>query len=360
MRNSGGGDRSGRWLVWVAVGVWVYYAIVDSWALGTPVPMPWFWSASGLALMLAMKAILDRAPVDRLRRAMVFVIAPIAAALLQSAIDVGITETVGAWALANVPEPPDGILVSPLGQAAEWVFKINFRTYFWLYGFYAAIMALTTAQAAEHAAREDGLTARLEAQRAELTALRLKVDPHYLFNALNSLSALIKEGRIHEAQELTLGLGQHYRASFVVGDSDLVALEDEIDDIRDYVDLLRFRAPGIRLDIDAPADILNLPVPSRILLPLVENAVKYGAVGKAEATISLVAGREGDALVIRIGNPLSPTPDPAGTGVGIATTRRRLQTLHGAAASLESVVGDGRWVSVVRLPFPMDEAGADR
>lgn len=358
MGNSKRADWSRRWLTWIAVGVWIYYAMVDSWALGAPVPMPWFWSASGLALMLAMKAVLDRAPEDRLRRAMVFVIAPVATALLQSAIDVSITEAIGNWALANIPDPPGGVVINPLGQASELVFKVNFRTYFWIYGFYATLLALTAAQAAEHTALEEGLTARLAAQRAELAALRSQVEPHYLFNALNSLSALIAAGRTQDAQDLTLGLGRHYRSSFVIADTDFVTLEDELDEAQGYIDLLRFRVPGIRLEVEAQADILGLKVPSRILLALIENAVKYGAVGAADPVIGLVARREEGGLRIRIDNALSPAPDPSGTGAGIATTRRRLQALYGEAATLNSVIDGHSWISVLTLP--LTTVAADR
>ena len=345
-----GRRRSRKRLTLLAVGMWVAYALIESWIMRTVSLMPWVWSASGFIMMLAMKAALDRAPRLTSLRLLLFIALPLAAAALQSMIDISLSNTIGLWAMGDLPGAPPGFQIDPRGVEGQIVFKINLRTYLWLFGFYAAVMAMTEANEREYRANEAELTARVAAQRAELTALQLQVNPHHLFNALNSLTALIAAGRVREAESFAVGLGHHYRSSFVTADGATAPLSEEVEEVQIYAELLSYRVPGLRLDVSVTEEAESLKVPARLLLPLVENAVKYGAVGLADPVIGLRASREHDDLHIVIDNPISPSPDEAGTGTGLSTARRRLAAAFGRDAALTSAREGDRWLTRLRIP----------
>ena len=117
----------------------------------------------------------------------------------------------------------------------------------------------------------------MELARAQLEALRLEIHPHFLFNTLNSIAALIRVKDNSRALEMLLGLSELMRATVDGPRDHLVPLSTEIDFVRRYVDLQRARFADrldIRWDVDAAA--LTVPVPTLLLQPLVENAVRHG------------------------------------------------------------------------------------
>lgn len=176
---------------------------------------------------------------------------------------------------------------------------------------------------------------------AELRALKSQVNPHFIFNSLNSLRALIDEnpGR---AREAVTQLANLLRYSLQSGQLETVPFEDELRIVNDYLSLEQVRhEERLRVRLDVAPETLALPIPPLLLQTLVENAVKYGISTRPEGgEIAIVARRQNDSLLLRVTNPgeLTPAvarPRTASTGVGLRNAAERLRLLFGERATLQ-------------------------
>lgn len=193
--------------------------------------------------------------------------------------------------------------------------------------------------------------------RAELSNLRLQLQPHFLFNALNTISSTMYDD-VQAADALLGRLADLLRTSLRTTHAHEVPVREELAVLEQYLGLMRARFGGRLEDfVSAPEEVLDLAVPSMVLQPLVENAVRHGGVsrvGRGRITVTLV--REGNQLLIRVHDD-GPPPDASdvvspdsGTGTGLSTTERRLQLLYGEAQSMRAGrVADGFEV-VLRIP----------
>ena len=200
---------------------------------------------------------------------------------------------------------------------------------------YYLVMAIERAGASERQA----LAAASLAREAELRALKAQINPHFLFNSLNSISALTSAdaGR---AREMCVLLGDFLRRTLALGGRDeraLVPLREELDLIAAYlaVEQVRF---GERLEVrrQIEADTLELKLPPLLLQPLVENAVVHGIAPRLEGgRITIEATRASGRMHLRVRNPVDEDAIArGGNGVGLANVRGRLQALFDGAASL--------------------------
>ena len=219
-------------------------------------------------------------------------------------------------------------------------------------------MALFQVSFARRAALKQELQlsqALANAQQAQLAALRYQLNPHFLFNALNSISALIVTKRNSEAELMTDKLSSFLRSSLNADPGELIPLEEELSLTEEYLDIESVRF-GERLDVevDCGADACLAKIPSFLVQPLVENAIKHGvARSKAPTKISIIGTLSDDQLVIRVANCIVGEPagtDPAAGGVGLANVRSRLDAVYGKAASLAAGVEDGRYVATITIP----------
>ncbi len=205
------------------------------------------------------------------------------------------------------------------------------------------------------ALRESKLEAELA--RAHLEALRLEIQPHFLFNTLNSIAALIRLQANDKALDMLLGLGALMRATLDRPPDHLTPLSNEVAFVRQYLDLQGTRF-GDRLDVHIDVDDAAMPVqvPSFLLQPLVENALRHGLARKAgRMTLDLRARIDGDALLVDVtddGVGLPPGFDvERDGGTGLRNIRSRLQQLYGPSARLAlAPVPDGGTRVSVRLP----------
>jgi hypothetical protein len=183
---------------------------------------------------------------------------------------------------------------------------------------------------------------RAAAQAAELRALRYQVNPHFLFNTLNSLSSLVMTDKRERAERMILGLSAFFRHSLEGDPTKDVSLGAEIDLQRLYLDIEAVRFPErLRVEIDLPAELAGVKVPGMLLQPLVENAVKH-AVSRTvrPVTIRIVARQWGGDLRLKVlddgeGAPvaLGGAPAAEGTGVGLRNVCDRLAARFGDRAS---------------------------
>lgn len=201
---------------------------------------------------------------------------------------------------------------------------------------------------------------RVKAQLSEarLSALKMQIHPHFLFNTLNSVSALL-ERQPAEARRVLAQLAELMRASLKADARHLVPLEEEIEFLRRYLDLERIRL-GDRLEVSLSIDpdVRRAAVPSFLFQPLVENAIRHGIArreGGGRMWISAV--RDDDSLVIHVvddGPGLGRRPAPE--GIGLANTRRRLRELFGSDQHL--VLHDQAGAGLaVRVEIPFRELG---
>lgn len=205
-----------------------------------------------------------------------------------------------------------------------------------LYLLSAVVHYLFLAFEASRAAERLALESTVVARDAELRALRAQLHPHFLFNSLNSINALVvsdPEG----ARRMCEGLGDFFRRTLQLAARDSVPLADELSLVERYLSIERVRFGdrlGTELTIAPGAE--RCLVPPLLLQPLVENAVKHGISERLEGgVIAIRATRVGDRLVLRVENPCDDGPSRSrGEGVGLENVRRRLLALDRRGSSL--------------------------
>ena len=149
----------------------------------------------------------------------------------------------------------------------------------WLFFFIAwsAYYIATEAQAQVLTAQRRAAEAESAAQTAQLQALRYQINPHFLFNTLNSLSSLVMTGRTDRAEAMLLALSTFFRTSLSLDPAANVTLAEEIDLQRLYLDIEKARFPDrLHVEIDVPEELEQARLPALLLQPIVENAIKYG------------------------------------------------------------------------------------
>jgi two-component system LytT family sensor kinase len=304
-----------------------FYAI---WALLTP-----------MVLWLAARVPLAR---RRLARSLaVHVAASVACALLQGWV----------FAVAFWPEYSDGgRLASPMALWQSMLvahFHSNLLVYWVIVG-----GALALDYRARFRERELG-AARLESRlaRAELQALKAQFHPHFLFNTLNTISALVRQEPL-AAERMVSRLGELLRTSVDSHPAEEVPLEQELDFIDRYLEIEETRfGDRLRVERRIDASAREALVPHLLLQPLVENALRHGVAPiRAGATVTIRAERRDATLHLEVRDDGAGAPPPLTEGVGLASTRARLEHLYGDrhAFCIEHAPGRGFSASI-ELPL---------
>lgn len=196
------------------------------------------------------------------------------------------------------------------------------------------------------------LEARAKAAEAELKALQAQLDPHFLFNALTSVSALVGSDPV-AARQMCQVVATFLRDILRLRGERAIPLREELELVDRYLTIEQTRF-GTRLRVErlVEAGLEGVLVPPLILQPLVENAIKHGISQLVEGgAVHLVACREAEDLRLEVRNPFDPEGVPRhGEGVGLASVRARLAALHGPAASLGVESANG--VFTVRVTVP--------
>ena len=255
------------------------------------------------------------------------------------------------------PGPAESIVVAPAEDQSSWwrsVVDIALSRYFLLLAWASLYFALLAGYQASAAQRREEKF-RTAAKAAELRSLRYQVNPHFLFNTLNSLSALVMTNKPQRAEEMIQSISRFYRHSLAGDPTSDVMLADEFELQREYLGIESVRFPERLITIfDLPDDLADTRVPGMILQPLVENSVKYAVSPVSRAvTITVAAREEFDRLVITVSDdgPGVPAGVKHGFGIGLANVRDRLEARFGPDVVLTSTPHEGGYVTEMRIPL---------
>jgi two-component system, LytTR family, sensor kinase len=316
---------------------------IESWLrpLGLSLSSGWFWAILTPIVMVYTRHVRDRFD-SRVR----LIAAHALLFLILHVIDARVYAVVSA-AWAPVPRPFEQLVVSLAGLNA------------WTYGTVAVVTTLIDYHAAlrERTVR----AAQLETQLAlaQFQALRAQLHPHFLFNALNAISALIHTDPAR-ADRMLARLSELLRLAIDTAGSPEVRLVDELDFVKRYLEIERMRF-GDKLDVrvDVPVDTYDALVPNMLLQPIVENAVRHGVAphpgpGRVQIRVERSGARLG-IFVSDTGKGIDPSDMPNDSrngGVGLRTTRERLEKLYGGDQELALVnLPGGGFETRVLLPF---------
>ncbi|SKB38962.1 two-component system, LytT family, sensor histidine kinase AlgZ [Luteibacter sp. 22Crub2.1] len=203
--------------------------------------------------------------------------------------------------------------------------------------------------------RAEGLRLREASQAArdaELRALRYQLQPHFLFNTLNAISALVRDDRKRDATRMIARLGDFLRATLEQSPGHEVTVADEIAFTSTYLDIEKARlGDRLRVNIHTGPDTLDAQVPYLLLQPLVENAIRHGIAPRREGgRIDIRVERDGGTLRVWVDNDRFDGPSAGGQGVGLANVRARLDALYPGNHLLEAGPRGDRWRTAVTLP----------
>ncbi len=231
--------------------------------------------------------------------------------------------------------------------------SIRFSLAFLLLGFITMVSILWYSQLEQKEQEERKKDAEKLAREAELFKLRQQLQPHFLFNSLNSINALIGS-RPQEARKMVQQLSDFLRGTIKKDETQWVNLKEELEYLQLYLDIEKVRF-GNRLataiDIDEVTHTLKLP--ALLLQPIVENAIKFGLYDTiGETVIEITAVKEENQLLIKVKNPFDPeTSSPKqGTGFGLNSVQRRLYLLFARNDLVTTEAKDNIFITIVRIP----------
>lgn len=223
---------------------------------------------------------------------------------------------------------------------------------FIMYSLTVAIHYLIVTFEASKESEQRELQSRIFAQEAELKALRAQINPHFLFNSLNSISALATQDPA-AVRAMTLRLADFLRKSLRLGAQEFIRLEEEISMSLSFLEIEQIRY-GSRLQIVQKIEEVckDCVVPPLILQPLIENAVHHGIAHMLDGgTITLEAEWRGSVLHVRIANPVDPDrPRNRKGGLGLDNVTKRLRAIYKEDAQLQSAERDGAYHTDLWLP----------
>jgi two-component system sensor histidine kinase AlgZ len=223
---------------------------------------------------------------------------------------------------------------------------------------FCGLQAIVLHRAALQAEGERVRLAGLAARDAELRALRYQLQPHFLFNTLNAISALVADDRKREASRMIARLGDFLRATLEETRGHEVSVAEEIAFTSTYLDIEKARlGDRLRVDMRAGPDVLDAILPYLLLQPLVENAIRHGIAPRGTVgTLAIHIVRDDDRLRVTVDNDIPFPTDSQATGVGLANVRARLDALYPGAYRFEAGLVEATWHVAIKLPWRVANA----
>jgi hypothetical protein len=297
------------------------------WALRFALPLAVLFGFQSLGIWYVVRALpTETTPVARL-----------AASWLAAAV-----VSVSAWAAVGVGWASFLLAPSPLGAGERERILVGSALLLLtvgLLGFAVAALVfyLLEASARSRAAERRALEATVLAREAELKTLKAQLDPHFLFNSLNSVAALIGTDA-PAARRMCFLMSGFFRKSLTLGRKEAIPLAEEVFLAETFLAIEQVRfGERLRARFEVDEEALALAVPPLVLQPLVENAVHHGIAHLLDGgEVRVTARRDGDRLLVEVANPCDPErPASRGAGVGLANVRSRLVALYDERARLD-------------------------
>jgi two-component system, LytTR family, sensor kinase len=236
------------------------------------------------------------------------------------------------WVVFSAFFPAEPFILSDYAMAAiDWM---------WFYAS-LSVMILALTYSADLADSEEQIALlRQQADAAQLRALRFQLNPHFLFNTLNSIASLISRRRNEDAEAMVVSLSDFLRSTLKLDPGIEIPLGDEISLQTLYLDIERARFPHrLRVTIDVPENLRDALVPNLITQPLIENAIKYGVARSSKPVhLEVVAAQSAAGLHVEVRDDGGDSPDSAvqGAKVGLTNVSERLRLHFGDTASLSA------------------------
>src|SRR5215469_11799647 len=359
------GLRNYGWyfLVWTVAGLFFFTQAITQKAISRE-PTPWWHYLVSWLVGVYLWALLTplpvwlgkRLPIQRtkwVRRMAVHLLFAIGIALSQMAVEAAILYRLGMFPTIMSGFVPAFFFLLILG------FHQSVITYFIIIGIQYGISYYWQYQErAQQALRLELNASELQRQlvHAQLGALKMQLQPHFLYNTLNAIMILVRQQKGVQAEEMLARLSDLLRCVLEDVEAQEVPLRRELEYLQLYLSIEQVRFPDrLRAEISADSAILDAAVPQMGLQPIVENAVRHG-IGRSSAAgkIHIIAARVDGMLEVRVqddGPGLPPGGPATGRGIGLANTRLRLHQLYGDAARL-AVENSSRGGAVVTMSVP--------
>jgi two-component system, LytTR family, sensor kinase len=198
-----------------------------------------------------------------------------------------------------------------------------------------------------------------EAHSAQIRALRYQLNPHFLFNTLNSVAALVSRRQNATAERMIENLSDFLRSGLALDPHDDIRLSDELALHSVYLEIERMRFPGrLKIDIDVPPELMGAMVPSLITQPLIENAVKYAVARSSVPVHLLIAARSEDGqlhLTVADDGGDAPPAAPSGMRIGLSNVEARLRARFGNKCAFSmGPRPEGGFAVALFLPLSLD------
>lgn len=194
--------------------------------------------------------------------------------------------------------------------------------------------------------------ALLDTRQAQLLTLRYQLNPHFLFNVLNSIDVSVLNDDKATAHNMLKYLSNFLRSTLEEGESDKVTLEKEFELIRNFISIEQLRfGDALDLQMDLSGDCRYALIPTMLLQPLVENAIKYAWSQKETGHVTILASKQDKSIQVSIRNNKATADSKVGTGTGLKNTRERLRLIYGADASITIIELGNDFEVVIKLPL---------
>jgi two-component system LytT family sensor kinase len=369
------GVRNYAWyfLVWTVIGLFFFTQAITQ-KFFSHEPTPWWHYLTSWLVGVYIWALLTpfilwlgrRLPIERrnwVHRTALHLLISIGVSITQLALESAVLYRLGVF--PNLMRGFLGTFIFLLIIA----FHQGIITYFTVLGIQYGIGYYRRYQEREkQALRLELNTSQLKTQlvHAQLNALKMQLQPHFLFNTLNAIMVLVRQQKGRQAEEMLSRLSDLLRCVLEDVEAHEVTLRRELEYLQLYLSIEQVRFPDrLHAEISADHAILDAAVPQMGLQPIVENAIRHG-IGRSSAAgrIEISAARVNDTLEIKIkddGPGFSDKDVSQGSGIGLANTRARLQQLYGDAAKLNVENGEpGGVIVTMMLPYHLASETSER